>query len=64
MPSHTHDNTKIKLHEGTSIGDVRSIYLYNVYQQLLARGKAVVVIGRLSDRITVYLVGCAVIIMI
>jgi FkbM family methyltransferase len=97
MPSHIHDKTKIKLHGGTSSGDVIGIYLNNIYQQLPVKGKAVVDIGaniadsgiyfalsgankvvglepfpktfqlaqknirfnNLSDKITVYLAGCA-----
>src|SRR5215204_1106883 len=35
----------IKLHGGISNGDVRSIYLNNIYQQLPVKGKAVVDVG-------------------
>jgi FkbM family methyltransferase len=97
MPSYLKNKIKIKLHGGISNGDVRGIYLDNIYQQLPVKGKAVVDIGaniadssiyfalsgankviglepfpknfqlaqknikfnRLSDKITVYLAGCA-----
>jgi FkbM family methyltransferase len=97
MPPHLDNKTKIKLYGGTSNGDVKGIYLDNIYQQLPVKGKAVVDIGaniadssiyfalsgankviglepfpknfqlaqknikfnRLSDKITVYLAGCA-----
>jgi FkbM family methyltransferase len=97
MSSHLYDKIKIKLHGGVSNGDVRGIYLDNIYQQLPVKGMAVVDIGAniadsciyfalsgahkviglepfpknfllaqqniklnsLSDKITVYLAGCA-----
>jgi FkbM family methyltransferase len=97
VASHIHDKTKIKLHGGTSNGDVIGIYLNNIYRQLPVKGKVVVDIGaniadssiyfalngankviglepfpknfqlaqknikfnHLSDKITVYLAGCA-----
>jgi FkbM family methyltransferase len=97
MFSHLHSKIKIKLHGGISNGDIKGIYLNNIYQQLPVKGKTVVDVGAniadssiyfalsgankvigfepypknfqlaqknirsnsLSDKITVYLAGCA-----
>jgi FkbM family methyltransferase len=45
MSSHLDGKIKIKLHGGISNGDVRGIYLNNIYQQLPVKGRAVVDIG-------------------
>lgn len=97
MYSHLNNQIKIKLYGGISNGDIRSVFVNNVYQQLPLKGKVVIDIGaniadssiyfalrgakkvvglepflknfqlaqqniecnNLSDKITVYLAGCA-----
>jgi FkbM family methyltransferase len=97
MSSHLNDIIKIQLHGGISNGDIRSIFVDNIYQVLPVKGKTVIDIGAniadssiyfalrgaskvvgyepfpknfklaqknikinsISDKITVYLAGCA-----
>lgn len=58
LPSHLNDKTKIKLHGGTSNGDVIGIYLDNIYRQLPVKGKAVVDIGANIADSSIYFALC------
>ena len=58
ISSHFHDKTKIKLHGGISNGDVRSIFVDNIYQQLPVKGKTVIDIGANIADSSIYFALC------